>query len=1145
MPVASHTTGPRLAAVWFADICGFTRLAARDEPGALELVALLQRLAAVQVARQHGRVVKHVGDAVLAEFPSARSAARAALCLVREFEQHARPFVRGVPLHVGLHIGEISEAADGDVYGEGVNIAARLQEQAPPGAVLVSGDAWRQLRQVREFRARRDARRALRDVAVRISTYILTPWTPPGGEQAGAPDVAERAALLPPLALVGRSAEVALLRTTVDRLLEGCGGTLLLPGEAGVGKTRLAQVIALEAAGRAVQVASGRAYPVESGVPYALITDALLPLARRHMGSTGALDEGDELASLFPVFRRGHERAFPADDPAEFKGRLLWTFTERLRALARHAPLALILDDVQWADASSLELLHFLARQTADDPILIVCTYIDGAGAAGALRAVEQSLLGLGVARVHRVEPLDPPAVRELIAAVFDCSNEEVRRFADTLHRWTGGNVFFAQEVLQSLVASGRLRRIDAAWEGWNEAPLELPRTVRQAVMQRVQQLTPAARVVAGIAAVVGARVPYRLLRAAAGIPESDLLAGIDALCGAGVLMECVGAGGSVSFDFRHPIAREVLYQDLGRARRARLHGTIADVLERAPLRAAGERVDDLAYHFAHADPEEYAPRAIRYLIEAGTAALRRFANQEAADYLAQALEVAGVSEGAGDRAMPGGMVAEDGLRVAMDRLARARQRLGQYDAASALLRMLLDDAARRADTAAVANLHRRIGLNCFWAGRHADALHHLHAGVEAAQRGGTLRTVARTELALGACYQELGRAQEAAERVAHAHAIASELGDDSLAARTHRALLMLHTWIGPAETARQHGALAVELAERRQEPTVAFFSHWTLAVLEGLTGNTDRMADHIRECERRAQALSSPLLRLWVDELSIEYAWACGDWQRGLAAGETAIALARSLDQPKLLPRLLVWTSLILLGQGNVAAAEAMVEEAWLLSGAADEASGRPLDVHVVVPAHIGRASVHLARREYREAIQVAEAGLAIADRSGYPFWAIHRLLPIIGEAALYLRDLDRAESVDRRLRSDSERLGHRLGLAWAEACRALAVWLRGDLAGGTALLREAVDGLDAIPIVPDAARLRRQLAGRLLEMGARDAALDELTNSFHVFQRLGAEPELENTRAMFHELGAPPPDETADAPRTSRRASSHIPAR
>lgn len=277
---------------------------------------------------------------------------------------------------------------------------------------------------------------------------------------------------------------------------------------------------------------------------------------------------------------------------------------------------------------------------------------------------------------------------------------------------------------------------------------------------------------------------------------------------------------------------------------------------------------------------------------------------------------------------------------------------------------------------------------------------------------------VARTELALVACYQELGRAPEAQQCVARAHAIAEELGDESLAARTHRALLMLHTWIGPAETARRHGAIAIELAERTHEPTVAFFSHWTLAVLEGLTDNTDRMAEHIRECERRAQALSSPLLRLWVDELSIEYAWAAGEWERGLAVGNSAIA--RSLGQPKLLPRLLVWTSLILLGRGQVSAAEAHVEEAWRISGAAEPGGDRAVDVHAVVPAHIGRAAIHLAREEYREAIDIAEAGLAVADRSGYPFWAIHRLLPIIAESALYLRDLDRAERVDRRLRSD-----------------------------------------------------------------------------------------------------------------------------
>jgi len=97
-------------------------------------------------------------------------------------------------------------------------------------------------------------------------------------------------------------------------------------------------------------------------------------------------------------------------------------------------------------------------------------------------------------------------------------------------------------------------------------------------------------------------------------------------------------------------------------------------------------------------------------------------------------------------------------------------------------------------------------------------------------------------------------------------------------------------------------------------------------------------------------------------------------------------------------------------------------------------------------VPAHIGRAAYHLARGDWGEAARTAEAGLAIADRTGYVVWAIHHVLPIIGEAAIHARNLPRAKEVGARMRAEAETVGHPLGLAWAEACEAVLTWLEGD---------------------------------------------------------------------------------------------------
>jgi DNA-binding CsgD family transcriptional regulator len=177
------------------------------------------------------------------------------------------------------------------------------------------------------------------------------------------------------------------------------------------------------------------------------------------------------------------------------------------------------------------------------------------------------------------------------------------------------------------------------------------------------------------------------------------------------------------------------------------------------------------------------------------------------------------------------------------------------------------------------------------------------------------------------------------------------------------------------------------------------------------------------------------------------------------------------------------------------------------------------------VIPAHIGRAALHLAERQYADAIRVGQAGLAIADRHGYVVWTIHRLVPVIAESLLYNEDVKAARRLGQRLRDDSRKQGHRLGLAWADACDALVAWLDGEVADGAALLRSAAAKLEAIPFVYDAARVRRQFAGRLADLGDIDGSERELHRIHDVFGRLGALPELEKTRDQFREIGRRPP--------------------
>ena len=614
----------------------------------------------------------------------------------------------------------------------------------------------------------------------------------------------------------------------------------------------------------------------------------------------------------------------------------------------------------------------------------------------------------------------------------------------------------------------------------------------------------------------IGTRSRYETLRSVcAPLPEAELVEALEELTRHNLLGESAGDGDPV-YEFQHPMVRKIVVGEIGLARQRLLHGRIALALERAYGARAEEHVEELALHFTHGAVENGADKAVRYLAAAGRSALARFANREASSHLVAALDR--LNETDSSLVAAGDAIDRFGL---MEDLARARQRLGDYEEAIALWKEARDDAARRGDALGVASMERRIGLSHFWAGRRADALASLEAAAGSA--GGDVRLLGQIRMARGVCLSMVGRGDDARAELAEALSVAEQSGDLSLLSKVHHALLMFHAWGGAATEAWDHGLRAVALAEEAGNLPEACKCHWAMAVVAGLAGRAPECTHHLEAGTRLAEELRSPLLRLAFDEIAVEYASSMGNWDEGIALGEKAIALARILNQKTVLPRLLVWTGLIYLGREELERAHEHLTEAWTLAGADDPESAR--DVHSVIPAHTGMASYHLAAGDLEQAVRIGEEGLAIADRTGYRIWAIHRLLAVLGEAHLRRRDLEAARRTGERLKREAEPIGHVLGMAWAEACEALLAWLEGDPERGAEQMRRAAERLETIPFVPDAVRIRRQLAGRLAEIGDREGALRELRRVHEILLTLGAQDELRRARVQFHELEARPP--------------------
>ena len=922
--------------------------------------------------------------------------------------------------------------------------------------------------------------------------------------------------------MIGRADDLAALSATLTAAAGGSGTTVFVAGEGGIGKTRLVQAVASRAAKMGFTVAVGRSYPVETGVPYAAFADALVPVLRAMEPSQlTVLSRGGaaELRHLFPSLGGDGDatRASAGADPSELKARLLWNFTQFLNRFAAKQPVLLVLENLQWADASSLELLHFLARQPREGfRVAIVGTYNETERDANdVLRTTEQSLARLGAATVHRLGALTQPQVIELLQVQFGVEQAEVAHFATLLFDWTRGNPFFIEETLKTLVDRGRLSQRDGKWTGWDTQSLDIPPTVREVLGARLERLSDNAKTIAHVVAVIGTRAGYDTVGAVTGLPDADLVNAIDELRSARVLEEAARDEG-LAYDFAHPLLREVLYTALGGARARLLHAQVAQALEKLYGSAAATHADELAFHYARAMSPELAPKAIKYLTAAGRRALEKYANREAADYLTAALEHH-------DR-----QSSEPANPELVTTLARARQRLGQYESAMELWARALAEAERRGDRTLVASVRHRMGLACYWTGRPEEALGHYAGALEAATEIADAPMMVRIRLGRSICAQDLGRFDDAAADVNAALRDAEKVGNPVLTARVHRALLLLHAWSGDIRRAKEHGRKAVALADESGQKLLSWSAHWGMATLAGLDSDAAGVVEHISAASKLADDLRSPLLPLWTAELQVQYASGVGNWETGIATGERTIAVARALGQRTLLPRLLVWTGTIHLWRGDHARALEMFEEAWKISGAARGVE-RAVDVPSVVPAHLGMAAYHLATRNYPEAVRVGEAGLAIADRAGHVVWAVQWLLPLITEAALYNADFATAERHSARLRGESKRLHHRLAAACALAGEGLLTLLRDrDPPSAAKQLRGAAEQLEQLQYPHFGARMRRQLARALSESGDRDQAARELRRAHDLFARLGAAAELDATREQLRMLGVRPPAKT-----------------
>jgi DNA-binding winged helix-turn-helix (wHTH) protein/predicted ATPase len=739
--------------------------------------------------------------------------------------------------------------------------------------------------------------------------------------------------------IVGRDAERARLEAALARVREGRRAIVFVTGEPGIGKTTLVEAFLASEPGAAARVGLGQCVePYGRGDPYLPLIEALERLGR----SQGGKSVADAMRRRAPTWLK-HASAFL--DPAEREERprrrgsttprgMLRELAALLEALTQERELIVWLEDLHWADASTLEAIAFLARRREPARLFLVATYrpAELGTADHPLARLTRELVVHRFAEELALGPLTETAVGEYLAGRLGAPvSPELTRY---VHTRTEGNPLFIVTVVDDLLNRAAIEQADGAWTLRRTAsePVEIPDTLRQLLELQTERLSADDRRLLEVSSVAGVEFSTAAVAASLGQPILSVEARLADLARLGRFIRARGPGvwpdGTLAhrFAFIHALHQQVLYAAIPAGRAREWHGRIGACLEAGYGAGASEIAAELAMHFERARD---TIGALKYLRLAGETALGRTAHGEAIGHLSRAL---GLVEGLSDGP------------------ARAR-----------------------------AELEVLVTLGPAWIVAHGYAAPEVERTYEralaACRRLGVPRDLPRV-------LQGLWNVRLVRGHLAGARALAGELlararrrRDPVLLARAHAALGETSFHLARLPEARRHLALALALtrrhvpsARRRQDPRVAAYASWGF----WMAGYPDRARTLAREALAQAAALGHPHNRAFALGFSAFLAQFCGEDALVAARATEQLALCREYGIPYWLSWGVMLEGWVLARQGRTTEGLAQMREGLLAYRATGAEVGVPHFLVVLAEGHADADRVEEAARLLDEAMDL-----------------------------------------------------------------------------------------------------------------------------------------------------------------------------
>jgi eukaryotic-like serine/threonine-protein kinase len=447
---------------------------------------------------------------------------------------------------------------------------------------------------------------------------------------------------------VGRERETEKLRAAIDHAVGRRGRTVLVSGESGIGKTRLASEVAAYAALRGAQVLWGRCYAGAGAPPYWPWVQVIRDYARDHDAETVASDLGSgafEIAQIVSEVREWIPEIpeSPPLDAEQARFRLFDSVSRFLIGASERQPLAIFLEDLQQADRPSLMLLAFVARELARSRVFLLGTYRDDELPGD--HYLNEVLTTLSKERGYahiKLRGLSDQHLKAMLEAVLQqpLEQRDELTLADAVCRESEGNPYFTEEIIRHLIDSEVLDWRDGRWvtdiRGREE--LGIPRGVRDVVSHRLAKLPADTLELLSTAAVIGREFDLQILTHVSGLEADAVLARMQPALDGAILRQATGEPGR--YVFAHGATRDALYDDLPAQRRSRLHIAAGEALEQLYEDRIESHLSQIAYHFAKAAPHGDVAKAADYAWWAGERAAATYAYEDAVSLYATSLRL-------------------------------------------------------------------------------------------------------------------------------------------------------------------------------------------------------------------------------------------------------------------------------------------------------------------------------------------------------------------------------------------------------------------------------------------------------------------------------------------------------------------------